>query len=450
MLSLNRAEDIPKIKLRVSQLVTEPPPAVVVGDSINALGVVRSLGKEGIKVVWLTSNPHSFVNSSKYSSLNIACNDVYYEGLLPALVRLGSLFQVRPVLFLTHDFQVKYVSADRESLTQYYQFNLIPDDLVGQLISKSGFFELAKKMNLLTPPTYCINDVLELSSFITNEGAKGCWVVKPFEKHDYFENLFGKAIKVEGKNEWDLFKQTYRQLNIPLIVQSWITGEDRQVCFCLVVFGSDHRCLMSFSGRKIRQFKPEIGNTASAEPYPYDDICQRSVDFFEKLSFVGMGSLEFKFCENRKTFFAIEPTIARTNLQSEIATLNNYNLAAVYYFDVLRNQVTRDTLIDKAKSSKKNKVWVRFWADLKSGAFYYRRGRLSLLPWSMSYLRPMSFAVFRLSDPLPFLRLLSKKLIKDMKSSIKMVFRILIGKSYANRLFRIFKRVPLTEPNNKR
>jgi len=450
MLSLNRTDDFSKIKMRISNLSVVCPPAVVVGDSINALGVVRSLGKEGIRVVWLTSNAHSFVNSSKYSWLNIACKDVYYEGLIPALVTLGSLFQVRPVLFLTHDFQVKLVSAARLQLAHYYQFNLTPDKVVSQLISKSGFFELAKKVNLPIPPTYCISDLSDLSSFITSEGANGCWVVKPFEKHDLFESLLGKAIKIDGKNEWDLFKQTYRQLNIPLLVQSWVTGEDRQICFCLVVFSSDHRCLMSFPGRKIRQFKPEVGNTASAEPYPYHDICQLSIEFFEKLSFVGMGSLEFKFCENRKIYLAVEPTIGRTNLQSEIAPLNNYNLPAVYYFDVLGNPKNRDTIIDKAKGSKKNKAWVRLTADLKSGAFYYRRGRLALRTWSLSYFRPISFAVFRLDDPLPFLRLLSKKLFEEIKRSIKGLFRILIGKNLANRLFRFFKRVPLTEQDYRR
>ena len=434
MLNLNRTEHTSLIKKSLSRLGIGVPPAVVVGDSINALGVVRSLGKEGIPVVWLTSNPNSFVNASKYSCLMVSCHDVYYAGLNSALLTLGSLFHDRPVLFLTHDFQVKEVSAQRKTLSRFYQFHLSNDLVVTQLLSKSGFYELAKRTNLLTPKTYKIDNIADLSAFVSLEGERGSWVVKPFEKDDAFESLWGKAIKIDGKTQWSRFVGSYRQLNIPVIIQSWIAGEDRHICFCLAVFGADHRCLMSFSGRKIRQFKPEVGNTASAEPYPHKDIVRLTIDFFEKLSFMGMGSLEFKFSESQNAFYAVEPTVGRTNLQSELAPLNNYNLPAVYYHDVLGHRVARDALVRHSLTSARPRAWVRLGADLKSGFFYYRQGSLSLWNWLGSYLRPISFAVFRFNDPSPFFKLCIRSLSDTFKRSIKSMLCVILGKRIADGL----------------
>ena len=435
MLSLHDPEQLFELKKRLSAKPFLSPPAVVVGDSINALGVVRSLGKEGIPVVWLTSNPHSFVNWSRFSWLNVSCNDVYYDGLIPALMSLGSIFPTRPVIFLTHDFQVKQVSLSHDQLAPYYQFHLPPDLLVGQLISKLGFFELAQKVNLPIPSTFRVSNTTELSSFIEEEGKHGCWVVKPFEKNDQFEDLFGKAIRIEGEGQWSQFKVGYEQLNIPIIIQTWITGEDNQVCFCLVVFDSDHRCLLSFAGRKIRQFKPQVGNTASAEPFPRRKFCQLAEEFFEKVSFTGIGSLEFKYSASRQQYIAVEPTIGRTNLQSEIAPLNNYNLPAVYYFDVLGNIDHRDKLIQKGKGSKKKRTWVRFHADLKSGLFYYKQRRLSFKTWMKFYLRQISFSVFRFNDPLPFVMLVAKALLGKIKGQIAALLKFILGKSLARMLF---------------
>ena len=440
MLSLHDPEQFVELKKRLSAMPFQSPPAVVVGDSINALGVVRSLGKERIPVVWLTSNPHSFVNWSRFSWLNVSCNDVYYDGLTPTLIRLGSIFPTRPVMFLTHDFQVKQVSSSHDQLSPYYQFHLPPDLLVGQLLSKFGFFELAQQLNVPIPSTVRVSDTTELSSFIEAEGKHGCWVVKPFEKNDQFEDLFGKAIRIEGEGQWSQFKIGYEQLNVPIIIQTWISGEDNQVCFCLVVFDSDHRCLLSFAGRKIRQFKPQVGNTASAEPFPRREICQLTEAFFEKVSFTGIGSLEFKYSVSRQQYIAVEPTIGRTNLQSEIAPLNHCNLPAVYYFDVLGNIQHRDQLIQKGKGSKKKRAWVRFHADLKSGLFYYKQSRLSLKSWMAFYCRPISFSVFRWDDPVPFVMLVAKTLVEKTKSQIAALLKCMLGKSLARLLFDHVKR----------
>src|SRR5688500_5881292 len=154
MLNLDDPRDVGKIReslRRLSATGVSLPPAVVAGASINALGVVRSLSAEKIPVVWLTSNPHSFVNHSRHHSCLIACKDVFYDAFVPALCELGPLFERQPVLFLTHDFQVERVSENREILCDYYRFNMPVKQTVSKLLTKDGFYELAQQSHFTVP-----------------------------------------------------------------------------------------------------------------------------------------------------------------------------------------------------------------------------------------------------------------------------------------------------------
>ena len=51
-----------------------------------------------------------------------------------------------------------------------------------------------------------------------------------------------------------------------VILEEWIPGKDGDVYFCLQAYSENSEPLASFTGRKIRQWPPLIGGTASAEP----------------------------------------------------------------------------------------------------------------------------------------------------------------------------------------
>ena len=303
-------------RLKVLEAASGGRPLVVLaGTSINALGVARSLGSEGIKVVWLTSNSNAVAHHSRFASCTIVCDDIFYEGFVPALLRLGPAFTKRPALFLTHDFQVKCVSEAREQLLGYYQFDFPARPVVNDMVSKAGFFRLGSACGLALPATRIIRNSAELADFVKEQGGKDHWVVKPLEKSDPFEEHFGKAIKIEKSEQWLGLAQVYDRLSLPLLVQSWVNGPDQNIAFCLVVFDSESRCVMSFGGKKIRQYKPEVGNTASAEKFFDETVRDQTVRFFSEHQFRGMGSLEFKYNQASRIFEAIEPTVGRTNLK---------------------------------------------------------------------------------------------------------------------------------------
>ncbi|MHB8762738.1 MAG: hypothetical protein ACYDA8_00120, partial [Deferrisomatales bacterium] len=171
------------------------------------------------------------------------------------------------------------------------------------------------------------------------------------------------------------------------------------------------------------QFAPRIGNTASAEPCRDDEILSLTNKIFSAIDFVGPGSVEFKRDTGSGKYFCIEPTVGRTDLQSEIAVVNGCNIPAFHYYDLIGDQVSMERVRAAAEVSCGRRVWMRGWADVMSAAYYWQAGELSLWSWARSYCRRLSFAVWRLSDPKPFSWLVRR----SAEAKVKGFVRALVG-----------------------
>jgi D-aspartate ligase len=433
MLSLDNPQDAPRISEKLGRLSAAGvwlPPAVVAGTSINALGVVRALGAEKIPVIWLTSNPQSFVNYSRFSSCNIACKDAFSDGFIPALLKLGTLLPRKTVLFVTHDLQVEAMSACRDALSEYYLFLLPEPQTIGAMIDKGRFHDLARKSNLHVSETYVIDNAEELEELQSQKLKHETWVVKPLQKNDDFESLFGKAFRITDREDWKGLERAYQRWGKKeILIQKWIPGSDSDVVFCLVVFNKEGACAASFCGRKIRQYKPEVGNTSSAEQIVAPEIIAETIKFFRKHGFRGMGSMEFKYDAEKKIHYAIEPTVGRTDLQSELAVINGCNLPAIYYFGLIGDSKREEETTRLSTSAPRNRIWVRFGVDLKAAWYYWKADRLTVRNWIMSLLRPVSFSLFRLNDPAPFLVFLKTSGVSFLKHHCKQMINVVRDRS---------------------
>lgn len=407
---------------QLSEKYAQKPLALVVGGSVNALGVVRSLGPKGIGVVLLTSQKLSVAARSRFIGACIICKDAYEDGLIEALVNLGPLFFLKPVLFLTHDFQVKRVSASSDLLRKFYQFILPDFKLVQSLISKKDFLEVACRCGLDVPKTLVVMDQEELLR-VKDQLIGFKWVAKPLEKNEVFEGLFGKASLLDTEESILDFVQKAKKIDIPVMLQEWVSGSDTDVLFCLAYQPASQAKGVFFTGRKIRQFRPRIGNTASAEKFDDEMVSELTSKLFEKVGFTGLGSMEFKYDSNSGRYLSIEPTIGRTDLQSELSTINGCNILWKYYADVTEINGAEGLRTLEVKPPRKDKLWIRLWPDILSCLHYCRCGELTLLGWMRSYCRPMKFSVWRMSDPMPFL--FSAFIVAE--SRVKSILKRLIG-----------------------
>lgn len=296
---------------------------------LNGLGVVRSLAREGVPVIAVDSKPVNPAMRTRYGR-KIRVRAMHGDALVEDLLALAGSLSERPVLFLTEEATVRTVSARRATLDPYYRITLPAEDVLNSLMHKESFQRLAERHGFRVPRSLHVfdDDTLEQARRLRYPV-----ILKPGKKDASYGRSFKKAYRIESFDE--LCRQARQIMPVlpDLIVQEWIEGDDSDVYFCLQYVRPDGQPAASFSGRKIRSWPPAVGGTASctAAPEAAQALEAETTRFFHATGFVGMGSMEYKRDAASGAFYLVEPTVARTDYQEEVATLNGINIPFAAY-----------------------------------------------------------------------------------------------------------------------
>lgn len=322
--------------------MTQPEWALVVGGGLNALGVVRSLAIAGVKVAVAAKSMGGAALRSRHARRVFAVAD--YAGLPERLLEIAQSLGGRPVLLLTEEEAVRVVSQARAALVGALRFRLAPHDIMLALTHKEGVQQLAERHGLGIPRAVRLREPADCERL--DELRFPC-VLKPGLKHAGYGATFKKAYVVRSAPEARALFADIAPTLPDLVVQEWIEGGDDAIYFCLQYIGEHGRAVASFTGRKLRAWPPQVGGTAScmAAADTHDALAQRTEAFFRAVGFQGMGSMEYKRDARDGRFYAVEPTVGRTDFQQEVATVNGNNLpyAAYCYECALPLAATRPT-----------------------------------------------------------------------------------------------------------
>ena len=330
--------------------------ALVVGGGLNALGVVRSLGQASVTVCVLDTDHKSPAMRSRYG---IPRRVSTLDGIefMAELKRLAPELGAKVVLFLTEEKTVATVSEYRSELPPSLRIRLPEHERLMALMHKQGFAELAEAMGAPVPRTVRLQSRQDLPKV---SGLNYPCVLKPSEKSYEYGARFKKAYKVSTPDEMAMLYREIFPVLADMVVQEWIEGLDSEIYFCLQYIGHDGELVASFPGRKIRSWPPRIGGTASCTAaWEHEkELTALTADFFRQVGFTGMGSMEYKRDVRDGRFYMVEPTVARTDFQEEVATVNGVNLPFFAYCHELAlpvpqfkptnpPQIWRETQIDR-------------------------------------------------------------------------------------------------------
>lgn len=303
--------------------------AIVVGGGVNALGVVRSLGQAGAPLMVLDSESRSPAMRSRYGrKLLIAALEG--DALISFLQQLAPTLNGSAMLFLTEEKTVNTISARRSELPDSLIIRMPEHERLMALMHKQGFQHLAESHAAPVPRTVRLEGVHDLPKI---DALTYPCVFKPSKKSYTYGALFKKAYKVSSPQEVATLYEKIEPVLADMVVQEWIEGSDADIYFCLQYIGADGVVAGSFAGRKIRSWPPHIGGTASctAAWEHTQELSQMTSRFFKQVGFIGMGSMEYKRDPRDGRFYMIEPTVARTDFQEEVATVNGCNLPYIAY-----------------------------------------------------------------------------------------------------------------------
>lgn len=366
-------------------------PAVVVGGSLNALGVVRSLSAGGMPIYLLDTTRACAAGWSRYCHF-VPTPALDGEGLIKALAQLADQLGCRAVLILTSDQCVDAVSAHRRELESLYYFSLPSAEMVRALADKTLFQSLAEREHFEVPRAVCVTTTRDLERIASLQPPL---IIKPGDKTLVLRGLAERVLRADSIAE--AREACARMLtHAPgIIVQEWVDGPDSELLFTLFACAGDGQLLGTFHGRKLLVDPPGVGTTAicRAAPEVAAELQPLAERFTARVGYRGLGSLEFKRDRQRNRLVIIEPTVGRTDWQSEIATLCGVNLPLRLYHAELGHPqgktVTRATVAWRSSagyhlgSDANTRTVDGFfrWSDPLPACYYYLYERGVMRVW---------------------------------------------------------------------
>ena len=308
-------------------------PAVVVGGTLNALGVVRSLSRGGMKIYLLETTRQCAAGWSRHCSY-VPTAEPDGSILVEALVGLAARIGCRPVLILTSDQSVNCVSEHRAEIEPLYRISMPPRAVVRALADKISFQALAEREGLAVPRGACVAEARDIERLETLQPPL---VLKPADKTLVLKGIVERAVRAETRAGARRVAARMLARAPGIIVQEWVDGPDTEIFFTLFSCDREGKPLGMFAGRKLVCEPPALGTTAVcvAAPEVADELVALTLQFIARVGYRGLGSLEFKRDARTGRFLIIEPTVGRTDWQEEIATLCGVNLPLMTYFSEL-------------------------------------------------------------------------------------------------------------------
>lgn len=390
-------------------------PAVIVGTETNGLGVARALSLDKIPAIGL-AGPHWSPSCETNTCDIIYSSSWTRESMIKDLSFIGQKLDCKAPLIITKDEPVLWISESRKEIEDFYEVYLPEHHVVELLMSKSKFYETGVQEGWPFPITWQINNKDELMSRL-KEIVYPC-ILKPQVKNSEFrKHAPKKAFMLRDERELITIYDMVAQWEPEIVIQEWIAGGDDRIVFCLTYYNRQGEPIVYFPGRKLRQWPVRCGNTAIAEPAPkewIESIITLTDTIFRTVGFKGLGSIEYKMRPDTDAPVIMEPTVGRTNYQSEVAVINGVNIPTIAYYDLTRQKhhpaVAPSTPVKLIDGS----------CEIKSALVYWRMGELGLLRWIRERSGKKRYMIFRANDIGPF--------IASVKSTVWTLFRRFIRK----------------------
>lgn len=304
-------------------------PAVVVGAQVNGLGVVRSLAAAGVPSIVVDDRRSHVAMWSRRCKRHLV-ERVFGRPLVNGLLELQARIGGTPVLILADELAVNTVSDYRAELDPFYRIRLPAPQIVDAFSNKELLHQFTDAHAMPTPSTIVVKSESALRQIAK---LRVPIIIKPANKLLVHMGRLERASLAKRTKDAAATCRRFLELGEIPVVQEWIEGPDSNIYFALFHCGRSPESRSIFFGRKIAAYPPRIGSTAVCVPAPEATELLRPLTekFIEVSQYEGLGGLEFKWDPRGRRFVIIEPTVGRTDLQEEIATLNGLNLPLLAY-----------------------------------------------------------------------------------------------------------------------
>jgi D-aspartate ligase len=387
----------------------------------GALGVMRSLGRLGVRMYGVHPTRRPPASFSKYCRKVFALDldetppEESIDRLRGFARRIGS----RPLLMATNDESALFVARNASELQDFCLFPANSVDVVWSLYNKKGMYLLAKRLSIPTPDTLfpeSRKDVLEFC-----ERARFPVMLKASDNIRTSTRAGRKMVIVRSKEE--LLGQYHAMedgSNPSLMIQEYIPGGDDSVWMLNGYFDEHSQCLFGVTAKKIHQTPVYTGMTALGVCLPNPAIESATKTLVRAVGYKGILDIGYRYDarDGQYKLLDVNPRLGATFRL--FVGHNGMDVTRAQYLHFTGQPVPVTAICTGRK-------WILEDADLVSCIQYYRDGVLSLRDWLGSYRGLKECAWYAADDVMPFLHMCSSfsmRLLRKIFRKTGAIFRL--------------------------
>jgi D-aspartate ligase len=385
---------------------TSTPVVALKSVAHGGLGLVRSLGRLGIKAYTIEANRWTPAFFSRYNSGGLRL-DVETAPPITALAELESLARRigrQAVLIPSTDYAAIFMADHYESLRRWFIFPEQPPDLLRRLYSKREMYFLAKQHGVPTPEAAFPASRQDVLDFLPS--AHFPLVLKAIDGTRLSARCGKKMFIVNSATELlAIYDEIEDPIRPNLMLQQYITGVDDSIWMFNGYFNQRSECLLSFTGKKLRQCPAFSGYTCFGVCLRNDVVLASATRFLQAVNYTGMVDIDFCY-DPRDGQYKMLDVNPRLGATFRLFTAENgIDLARAYYLDMTGQRVP-------SSFAREGRKWIVRDLDFASSLRYFKRKQLRLSEWMMSLLDVEESAYSAADDPLPFLVRIAQDIVE--------------------------------------
>ena len=369
-----------------------PIGAVVIGGDYQGLGIVRSLGQQGLPIC-VVDDEHSIARFSRYATFAVQVPNLREENTaVKALLEMGNRLGLKGwVLFPTRDELVAALSRHRTELSELFRVPTPEWNTVRWLWDKRNTYELAKNLNIPIPRTWFPRSLEELDQMAFPFPV----ALKPAIKEHFLYATKAKAWRADNAVELRELFQRATEIARPgeILIQELIPGDGaHQFAYC--AFFKDGKAVGSMEARRRRQHPHEFGRASTyVETVSLPALEILSERFLRAIDYYGLVEVEYKL-DPRDEQFKLLDVNGRTWGYHTLGLSAGVDFPFMLYADQMGRTV--ETCRGTSGIS-----WIRLLTDFPTGIIEICRGRLHYGEFMRTLRDFNTEAVFSREDPLP-------------------------------------------------
>lgn len=362
------------------------------GADYRALGVARSLGRQGIPVWVVKQGGHLVAATSRYVARRVGWPEGGEEEKIEFLQELSTKHSLKDwLLFPTDDYTVALVARHHDSLEKHYRLTVPAWEELAWACDKRELHRFAWRCGVWQPWTFCPASRDEL----TTVDCPFPLILKPALRTQPSSLAVPKAWPAEDRESLLTCYDEATRLIPPenLIAQELIPGNgETQLSYAALC--EEGTVLASLVARRTRQYPKDFGQFSTyVETVDEPEVMEPAARLLAAAGFSGLVEVEFKQDprDGRFKLLDVNPRVWGWHTLAKRAGVD---------FPHLLWRLHRGDKIEEVRGLP-GKRWMHVPADLRVAVQEILSGNLSLRNYLRSFQKPLELAIFNWDDPVP-------------------------------------------------